>query len=176
VRHVRALILLCFVLTLAAGIAAGLTASRAQQKAPAAVIATPAPADPQASSIQDYLSRQLGTTPQQSEQLMQVWSPYMAEYRSAREKRRAIEREKEEAFRALLTPEQQIPAYEKLQREFDARKDEASKARREHFAGAVERSRAILTPDQQSKFDQMLLRIPDGRAEAAAPATQPANR
>ena len=136
----RLIVLGCFVAALAAGIAVGVAAGRFARR-------------PRHAS---WLERRLDLTPDQREQMRQIWSGVMRRSgRQQREQREALRRERDEAVQALLTEEQK-KQYEEAMQTY-ARKSEALAAeRRKAFDEAVERTKQILTEPQREKYEELL--------------------
>ena len=128
----RVLLVLAFVVTLAAGVAAGLLASRLVHQ----------PRGP------SWLAAELDLTSQQREQMHTIWSEIMrAEGRRQWEQRKALAQERDDAIAALMT-EDLRPQYEKILEEYSRKMDELGQERTRAFEQAVEQTRKILTPEQ----------------------------
>ena len=136
----KVLLVLAFVVTLAAGVAAGLLASRLAHR----------PRGP------SWLADELNLTSQQREQMHTIWSDVMrTQGRSQWEQRKALAQERDDAIAALMTDNLR-PQYEKILEEYSRKVDELGQERTRAFEQAVEQTRKILTPEQAEKYDALL--------------------
>jgi Spy/CpxP family protein refolding chaperone len=101
------------------------------------------------------LARELNLTDAQREQMRKIWSEAMqGAGREHMEKMRALQRERDDAVVALLTPEQK-QAYEKLQSDYREKMEAMGREREKAFAKAVEETNQILDPQQQQKYAEI---------------------
>lgn len=130
-----------------------------------------------------WLSRELGLSPEQRDQMRQIWSELMNANRAtnAWEQRREIQRQREQAVREMLGADQQ-QKFDQINEEYDQKLAELGESQRDAFRQAVERTRQILTPEQAAKYDEFLKRRgrgggprPFGKSSSTAPtpATEP---
>jgi Spy/CpxP family protein refolding chaperone len=149
VTRTRILVVLAFVVTFAAGIALGAAVGRTAQHHRA--------------DGPSWLARQLDLTPQQQEQMREIWSTVRQNsMRAYGERRRAIQDEREQAVRALLgTPEMQ-QQYDAIKQDYEKKltdlAQEGGKAREE----AKKKTLEILTEPQRKKFEE-IMRQPEER-------------
>jgi len=132
----RLVVILSFVLAFAAGLAAGLLAGRGS-------------GSPHGRS---YLTRKLNLTPQQREQMRKIWAESMGQIRQQRE---VLEKERDQAVRAILTEEQQ-EKYDEIMRDFSSKVAALSETRRKTFQEAVEQTKKILNESQRRKYEELL--------------------
>ena len=153
----RVMMLACFLVAFAAGTALGLLVGR-----PAL-----------APHSRSRLSRELDLTPQQREQMRQIWSDVM---RSAPqdeyERRQALRTQRDEAIQALLAEEQK-PRYEEVMQEYSRKVDELAQERQELFQKATERTKEILTESQRKKYEELLEKA---RGPRSRPGGRPTHR
>ena len=98
----------------------------------------------------------LDLSPQQAEQMRQIWSDRTGPDRlQILELRRQLEEEREEAVRALFT-EAQEEQYEALIQEYEEKFAELYLERRKAFEEKVERTNDILTEPQREKFEELI--------------------
>lgn len=136
----RVLIVLCFILAFAAGISGGLAVSRPPERRPGP----------------PFLVEELDLTPGQAEQIRGIWSKTREVLRSrTRGRRDALEQEREDAVRALLTPEQ-LARYEQVQADYRKKREEMGAKVREAIDQAVAETRKILTDEQRAKYEKLL--------------------
>jgi len=156
VTKTRIIVLLSFVVVFAAGAAVGLLLSRSAL-----------PRHPRS-----WLASELGLTPEQREQMRQIWSrpDQGSPMRSHLERRRAIRKWRDEAVRALLSEEQK-GRYDEIVREYEQQLAKLSEERRKAFQQRLERTKAILTDSQRRKYEELLEkgRGPGGRPGAGPP-------
>jgi len=136
----RVLLIACFAVALAAGVAIGLVVGRSGR-------------DRHGHS---WLMAELNLTPQQREQMQQIWSETMeSSGRKHWEQRRAIAAQRDSAIVGLLTAEQKAK-YERIGQDYDRKMAELSQQRKAAFDQAIERTKKILTPTQAAKYDELL--------------------
>jgi len=136
----RILIIICFVAAFAAGISGGLAVSRR-----AAERAGP-----------PFLVEQLDLTPEQASQIRDIWSQTREAMHAAMGgQREALEEEREEAIRGLLT-EDQAARYEQVLDDYRRKRDALNEKRQEIIDQAVERTKALLTDEQRAKYEGLL--------------------
>jgi hypothetical protein len=83
-----------------------------------------------------------------------IWAEVKQQVDKLNDRRRGVDKDRDAAIRALLTPEQSV-AYDKIFADTHARHAELDKERETLFHSANDRSRALLTSDQQLKWDAM---------------------
>lgn len=140
-RRARALLVLAFVLALAAGIAVGAGLARTSfANDPGAVKPSPGPSPAQWNPFAD----QLKLTADQRKQFDEIWrdAPH-GKMRELSDSRRRLFKEREEALARLVTPEQKADR-ERVRREFGARIDELERQREEAVA-------KLYTPEQVAR-------------------------
>lgn len=142
----KVLLAVAFVVTLAAGVAVGLSVSRLEHRPPGP----------------SWLSAELDLSRQQRDQMRQIWSDVIGtEERRRWEQRKALAQARDDAIVALLTEEQR-PQYEKILEDFSRNMEELRQDRKRAFEQAVARTKEILTPEQAAKYDE-LMKKPWGR-------------
>ncbi|MBI1367265.1 MAG: hypothetical protein GC162_01280 [Planctomycetes bacterium] len=133
-------VIICYLVTFAAGTAMGLVAQRR------------APQFPDRHSFVESL----GLSDEQQQKMHDIWETTMRDsFHSLDDRRRAASKQRNDAVRALLTPEQQTQ-YDAIYKAYDEQTAEISKARREAFESAQAQTRELLTPDQQVKYDALM--------------------
>ena len=101
------------------------------------------------------LARELNLTDAQREQMRKIWSDAMqGAGREHMDKMRSLQRERDDAVIALLTPEQK-QSYDKLQSDYRDKMDAMGRDREKAFAKAVEETNQILDPQQQQKYAEI---------------------
>jgi len=138
----RLIVLLCFVAAFVAGLAAGVVLGRAA---------------PPRRSRRTWLDRELNLTPRQKEQMGEIWSRVIsgAAHQQFRDRRRALEGEREQAIRGLLSDEQR-QKYEEVIKDYEEKLAALDAERRKLFEDAVERTKQILTEPQRRKYEAIL--------------------
>ena len=153
----KVIMLACFCAAFGAGVAVGVAGTRLA-------------AEP---GRRSWLGHELNLTPQQREQMRQIWSGVMsASWQKQHEERQALDRERDEAIRGLLTEEQKA-RYDEVMRKHAEKSAALEEARRKPFEEAVERTRQILTESQRKKYEE-LLQERGGRHPGGSPPGRPA--
>lgn len=124
-----------------------------------------------------WLADELKLTSAQREQMRTIWSETLkGEGQRHGDRRRQLQRERDEAVVALLTAEQRT-AYDKVQERFGQQMAEISKEREASFQRAVEQTKAILNESQRAKYEQLMKSRaggpPWGRGPGSAPTSGP---
>lgn len=100
----------------------------------------------------DYLD----LTPQQREQMRQIWSDASSgSWRAYREQQQALRQEADEEVRAMLPFEVRIQ-YDVIMGNLEMRKEQLLQQRQEAYRQAREKTRAILTDQQRERYDQWM--------------------
>lgn len=184
-------LLLAFVLAIGAGVVLGLAASgRIGRAAPPPAVPTPTPATSIAATRpaeRSWMVEQLGLDPEQSREIREIWEGLMqGPGRNNSERRRALEKDREEAILRLFTSEQ-LEQRRQLMAQYDAQVAELNRERDRLGQEAVERTKKVLTEPQRVKYEELLKeRERAGRGHrrggpattrsTTAPATQPVTR
>jgi Spy/CpxP family protein refolding chaperone len=126
-----------------------------------------------------WLRQELDLTDEQHEKMRSIWSEVMSSQqgRNGWEKRRELQKEREQALAEMLTPEQK-ERYAQVNAEYDRKVAELGEARRKSFQQAIDRTKEILSPEQAAKYDQFLKRrgrggVPRPFESRSSSATQP---
>jgi hypothetical protein len=128
---------------------------------------------------ESILSTELQLTQEQRDKMREIWSD-SGLHRDGFDRRRQMQKERDDAVVALLTPEQR-KSYDQVQERFTQQMAEMAKEREAMFQKAVERTKAILNDKQRAKYVELLKNGslgPPGRgrrgpASTTAPATTP---
>jgi Spy/CpxP family protein refolding chaperone len=104
-----------------------------------------------------WLRTELGLSPQQEEQMRDIWSNLHNSGRKHDERRRQLRDERDEAIAALL-PASAMGDYDKVLAAYSDKMSQLSAERDKGFAEAVEKTKKILTPAQQTKYEEFLKR------------------
>ena len=140
--RLKLLLVITFVLVFIAGAVVGTT----RRPAAPAPLATEGP--------ERQMAIDLGLTPQQQEQMKNVWSGIRDLHRQADARRDQFEQERERSVRALLTPDQ-AARYDEIQNQYRTEMQGLEKDREKIFAQADEKTKQILTPEQWAKFEKV---------------------
>ena len=167
-RHTKVIFIATVVLVLSAGVVVG----RLSAKLPAAV--PPTRGDPPS-----WLADQLNLTADQHQRMDAIWAETKQKMDHAFDGRHTLDKEREQAIRALLTPEQKT-AYDKIQSDFRAKRGDAERERDRLIHDAVERSRALLDDGQKKKWDVLTKEMhehhgPHGGPPGMRPGSRPAD-
>jgi len=132
----KLILLVCFAAALAAGVAAGMAFSRF-------------------SGRPHWRPDPLNLTPEQREQMRQIWS-FVESLRSKhREQMDGLRRERDEAVIALLNDEQKAK-HDTILKEHERKMEAIAAERQKAIDDAVKRTRGILNEQQRTKYDEML--------------------
>ena len=136
----KLIILICFCAAFGAGVAAGVALMRS------------APPPPHES----WLGHELNLTPEQREQMHQIWSQAMGSPGpQLHEQRQALQKERDEAIRALLNAGQKAK-YDEVMKNYAEKIAALEETRKKAFDEAVERTKKILTGPQRKKYEELL--------------------
>jgi len=136
----RVILLVSFLMVFAAGVALG----------------TLVAATTHLSTRQSYLSRKLDLTPEQRQQVQEIWSGAVNVGRQRpAERRKAIRKEHEEAVRQMLTEDQKVP-YEEMLRGYSSKLAALEDEKKQLFQEAVTRTKAILDDRQREEYEAFL--------------------
>jgi len=145
----RLMLVVAFVLALGGGVVLGLAAGR--RPVPGAVV--PAAHPPGEHS---WLADQLDLTTDQRERMKDIWSTLVQGPAQAnRDRRRQVEKERDEALVSLLTPEQRAE-YDRRLSGYAAQLVDLGKEREKLFKDAVEQTKLILNDSQRQRYDELL--------------------
>ncbi len=157
--------------TAALVLGAGLVIGRISAKLPATTQPATQPAG--------WFDEQLNLTADQRKQMETIWGEVHQNMGTSFEGRFALDKERDQAVRDLLTEEQQ-KSYDAIYDSYRAKKADLDKQREKLFADANARSRAMLTPDQQKRWDALSQEHrggPGGRSRGGRPpGSQPSSR
>ena len=137
---IKAILIVSFLVTFAAGAATGLLVARLDHR----------PRGP------SWLANELNLTSRQREQMDGIWSEVMGSMmRQRSEQSKALRQERDQAITALLTEEQQS-RYEAILKDYARKETEMSEQRKQAFEEAIKRTKEILTPEQAAKYDELM--------------------
>ncbi|MGO8702765.1 MAG: Spy/CpxP family protein refolding chaperone [Candidatus Brocadiia bacterium] len=112
----------------------------------------------------------LKLTAEQTGKMDEIWNAVMRDSRKVQsEQRQALQKQREEAVRAMLTEEQKIK-YEGVVKDYQAKMAELGKTREKTFQEAVEKTKLILNPEQRTKYEEWLKSWRDERRPSGPPA------
>ena len=103
-----------------------------------------------------WLEHELNLTPQQREQMHQIWSQVIGPPGPPqREQRQVLQKERDDAIRGLLKQDQKAQ-YEEVMKKYAEKLAALDDARKKAFDEAVERTKQILTESQRKKYEELL--------------------
>ena len=145
----RLTLVAAFVLALGGGVVLGLAAGRR----PASPVVAPPATQPGEHS---WLADQLNLTPDQRERMKDIWSALLqGPAQTNRDRRRQVEKDRDDALLALLTPEQRAE-YDRRMAGYAAQLADLGKERERLFHDAVEQTKLILNDSQRQRYDELL--------------------
>lgn len=151
----KAIVIVGFLLALAAGFAAGWTG---RQHAPA----PPPPRGDRGS----WLAAELNLTPQQRQQMDQIWSELAQRGdRDRGSKRDELRRQRDEAILNLV-PAEKRSEYDRILADYRAASDALESQWRAGFQQAVQRTRELLNEQQRARYDQIMARHAEQRGRS----------
>ena len=133
----RVIFIVGFVLAMAAGVVVGMVAARAPVK----------PATPR-SDLDAYLE----LTPEQAEKVHAIWSGVSALTRGRNDRRRALNKDRDEAILQLI-PADRKADYDRIQQEHAAKVAEFNKEHERLIAEAEQKMKEVLTVVQWNRFE-----------------------
>jgi len=149
--RVMLILIAAFAVTLAAGIAAGYAVCSSANHAPRRF-------------------PDLKLTAEQRAKMDEIWNAVKRDSRKLQsEQRQALQKQREEAVRAILTEEQKVK-YDSVLKDHAGKMAELGKAREKAFQEAVEKTKLILNADQQKKYEEWLKNWREDRRPGGAAA------
>ena len=130
---------IAFVLAMGAGVAVGMLSARL----------------PQTHQPRSWLGDELNLTPEQREQMRAIWQDVSKNRGRDWERRRALEKERNEAIVSLLTEEQRAK-HDEINRQFAQKMQEQQQQREAAVHEAIERTKQMLTPQQREHYEQIM--------------------
>jgi Spy/CpxP family protein refolding chaperone len=122
-----------------------------------------------------WLVAELNLTPDQQQQLHDIWSD--AFHRGGHEnedQRRELRKDRDDAISALIHPEDK-PAYDQVMKNYSDQMSVLEQQWRGSFDSAVEKTKQILTPQQREKYEEILARNQWDRRPGDRATTRPAS-
>ena len=154
----KLVVIVGFLVSFAAGVMVGISAQRRSM-----IDATSAGATTRPSSRGGWIASELNLSPQQQEQLKQIWSEAAGQGRGDHDdRRRQLRRERDEGIAALIHEEDQA-RYDAVMKNYTDQLDAMDAQVKERFADAVRRTKEVLTPQQREKYEEILKRRSWGR-------------
>ena len=146
--RLRLLLCACFLLAFGAGISVGRLWERSE-----------APRD-------DGWLAPLNLEPEQKKKIKEIWSEAMKtnSWQSQREKREAIQRERDDALKALILPEQ-TQRYEEIMRVGKEKLAAVALENKKLMDDAYERTKALLNEAQLVKYDELRQKRHHGKGD-----------
>jgi Spy/CpxP family protein refolding chaperone len=161
--RVKTLVVIVFVLTLGAGVVAGLLAARLPASRTGSVMAGDSP-----------LGEELALTADQRDKMKTIWQGvHTFTDDCVHESKKALAERDEKIF--ALIPRDKIDDYNTIKANYDNTVATLQGRREKAFADAVKRTREILSPIQREKYDKILekrLGAESGGAHDALPVMQ----
>lgn len=106
---------------------------------------------------ESWLAAQLDLTPEQQEQIRQVWSEVMSQHGKAyREQRDQLRVQRDAMLRELLNDEQRV-RHDAIVAEFERRLEDLGKQKAAAIESAIERTKQLLSPEQRRRYEELLL-------------------
>lgn len=144
ISSTKILMVAAVILATGAGALVGVAASRPQ---------APAPKRPEGS----WLAQELRLTPEQQDQMRTIWAHATNTGEDFAERRSALEKERDDALQALLSPTQR-EEYQQIRDQYTQKVGEVRKDREKVMAAAVEQTKQILSAEQRAKYEELLKR------------------
>jgi Spy/CpxP family protein refolding chaperone len=147
----KIIVILGFLVAFAAGLVVGVSVHT--REVTTAAQPTTRPMDPRG-----MLTKELNLTPQQQEQMKQIWSEVVRHGGHDQEDRRQqYRKERDDAISAMIKPEERAK-FDEIKNTYSEQMAGLDKDRRAAFDNAVKQTKAILTPEQLTKYDDFLKR------------------
>lgn len=166
----RVIVISGFVVALAAGFMLGITLRGSRVSA--------SDEGPRPGGRGGWLAQQLDLSPEQQEQMKQIWSEVGR--RNPREdggKRAQFRKERDESILKLVS-EGDRPAYDAILKDYNDKLEAMDNEMKLAFQRAVERTKAILNPEQQKKYDELMSKQGwgPGPHDRGRPQSRPSDR
>jgi Spy/CpxP family protein refolding chaperone len=142
--RIKTLVLLVFVLTLGAGVVAGLLAAR-----------LPASGTARAQAGDSPLGEELALTAEQREKMKTIWEGVRGFTEDCIRQSSKAQSDRDEKIFALI-PREKVDQYNAIRSNYDNAVAGLQGRREKAFADAVKKTREILSPDQRGKYDKIL--------------------
>lgn len=104
-----------------------------------------------------HLSSELDLSPEQREQMREIWSPVWRAWSEYRKRRRALQEERDVAVLELFNDDQ-VKRREELVAQYAEKLEQLSQEQKETSERAKERTREILTEEQWPKYEELMQR------------------
>jgi Spy/CpxP family protein refolding chaperone len=137
--RVKMVLTIAFVLAMGAGVAVGMLSARL----------------PQTHQPRSWLGDELNLSPEQREQMRAIWQDVSKSRGRDWERRRALEKERNEAIVSLLNEEQKAK-HDEINRQFAQKMQEQQQQREAAVQEAIERTKQMLTPQQREHYEQIM--------------------
>ncbi len=152
----RIIVIVGFLIAFGAGAVVGI-----QLRAPAVAQTPVTPPQGQGPS---WLRTELGLTPEQNDQMKNIWETLHASGRGYEDRRHRLRDERDEAIAALLAPSA-MGDYDRVLAEYSNKLTSLAQERDKAFQEAVEKTKKILTPEQRVKYEEFLKRREPDRGD-----------
>ena len=139
----KIVILLGFVLTLAAGLAAGLWGARYMNGRPVQTVAASSPLD------------ELQLTADQTQHMRKIWESVRDTAQTCLTRGQMLRQQRDKAMEALMTDEQKA-RFEKVNQDYEAQVLALNNQREQAFADAVKETEQMLNDRQRRLYDAIL--------------------
>ena len=106
-----------------------------------------------------WLADQMNLSPEQRQQMDAIWSDTKSKIHATFDRQRELDKQRDAAVLALLTPEQKT-AYDKIKADHAAGRAELDKQRDALVHDANDRSKALLTDEQKARWDTLSKEMP----------------
>ncbi len=163
---VKLILAAAFVVTLLAGGVAGYALRSSAHRHPGRPSQAGGPRDPSARPPREHFP-DLQLTAEQAAKMDEIWNA-LRDFHRFRDQRQAVQKQREEAVRAILTEEQKAK-YDAVLKDHADKIAELGKAREKAFQEAVEKTKLILNAEQRKKYEAWLKSMPEDRRPGGPP-------
>jgi Spy/CpxP family protein refolding chaperone len=163
---VKLILAAAFVVTLLAGGVAGFALRSFGHRHPPRPSPAGGPRDPGARPPREHFP-DLQLTAEQAAKMDEIWNA-LRDFHRFRDQRQAVQKQREEAVRAILTQEQKAK-YDAVLKDYADKIAELGKAREKAFQEAVEKTKLILNAAQRKKYEEWLKSMPEDRRPGGPP-------
>jgi Spy/CpxP family protein refolding chaperone len=148
----KLIVILGFVIAFAAGLVMGV--NMRTRDGVSAALPTTRPMD--RGDRGGMLTKELNLTPQQQEQMKQIWSEVVRHGGHDQDDRRnQFRKERDDAISSLIKPEDRTK-FDEIKTNYSEQMSSLEKDRRAAFDNAVKQTKEILTPEQRVKYEVFL--------------------
>jgi hypothetical protein len=141
----------------ALGLSAGVVAGMLVSRLPAAMSGAGQQTALPTSAVSSSLAQELNLTPQQQEQMRQIWENVRGQVQDCFSQAQDLQKQRDDEIIKLLNDDQKAK-FEEISKRFHARDVKIKDDREQILAVAISKTKQLLNDEQRKKYDQILAR------------------